>query len=214
VGLFSFFRKLAEQAAREPPRPKPLFSRVQEWQRTGPERPLIYAFEHHALRREVFEYHPELTAELAGTARRRPFWHAVADAETVCERHGWVGHAPAGGVDPYAGPYAAEQELLERVSVHPHRRAGHTVYVLALPEPAFAPEAHFIAIVHRDDEPHEYMTPSPSTRYFTLERTEGSPQPLPCEWGAGGTHANFGTHLAPDMAAFADWVFARVRQQG
>ena len=100
--------------------------------------------------------------------------------------------------------------MLEQITVHPHQRAGYTAYVLVMPEPKFAPEAHFVAIVHRDDEPHEYMTPSPSTRYLTLEKTREAPQPLLCEWNAVGSHINSGTTLAPDLASFLDGVFRRL----
>jgi hypothetical protein len=238
MGLFDFFRKRGSQPLRGQREPGPkgakplpgvddsevdddddddddddleaLLARVEQRQRTGPERPLVYSFEHHTLRREVFENHPELLEDLAGDRGDRQFWHAITNAEILCEQNGFVGQAPADEGDPDEGPLDAERRLLERVSIRANRRAGYTVYVLTLPEPKFSPEAHFAAIVHRDGESHEYMTPSPSTRYFTLEKSGESPQALLCEWDAAGSHLNTGTSLAPDQASFTEWVFARI----
>lgn len=239
MGLFDFFRKRGEKSDQgraaagpqgsNPPRGEnggggggdgegleSLIRRVQERQRAGPERPLIYTFEHHTLRREVFENHPELPEDLAGDRGEKQFWHAITNAEILCEGNGYVGQAGAAAAAAaaerglYADPYELERELLGRVSIHPVKRGGYTAYVLTMPEPEFSPEAHFIAIVHRDDEPHEYMTSSPSTRYFTLEKTREAPQPLPCEWDAQGRHRNFGMCLAAEHDAFVEWVFGKV----
>jgi hypothetical protein len=81
---------------------------------------------------------------------------------------------------------------------------------VSMPIPESSPEAHFVAIVHKDDEPHDYMRESPSTRYFTLERTDVSDRPLLCEWRRDGSHGNYGDGPAPDLEAFADAVFERV----
>lgn len=103
----------------------------------------------------------------------------------------------------------AESELFKAVAVHPHKRNGYTAHVVSMPTPESPPEAHFVAIVHKDDEPKEYMQESPSTRYFTLEMSH-TRLPVLCECRRDGSRRNYGEGPAPDMGAFVAAVFERV----
>ena len=105
---------------------------------------------------------------------------------------------------------AAEQNLFSDVRVDRYKRGGYTVYAVTFPTPESAPEAYFAAIVHKDFEPHEHMTESPSTRYFVLEKTEGSAPPFLCEWYRDGSRLNYGQGTPPELEAFVDSVFARI----
>jgi hypothetical protein len=175
-------------------------------ERQGPKRPLLYMFQHVALREAAFENHPELIRELAGEPSPLPLLHSRSRARLRCLQAGFL---DVDHMDDDA-EMEAEEELFSAVKVHPHRRGGHTAYVVTMPVPEASPEAHFVAIVHRDAEPHDYMQESPSTRYFTLEKTDGSDRPLLCEWRRDGSHMNYGEGPAPELGAFLDAVFDRV----
>jgi hypothetical protein len=69
---------------------------------------------------------------------------------------------------------------------------------------------HFAAIIHKDDEPHEYMKVSPSTRYLTLEKTRHSDTAMLCEWHRDGTRVNHGAGHAPELEKFKEALFDRL----
>lgn len=52
----------------------------------GPKRPLLYMFQHVALREAAFENHPELVSELAGECSPPPLLHFRSRAEIRCIR--------------------------------------------------------------------------------------------------------------------------------
>jgi hypothetical protein len=173
--------------------------------RKGPRRPVLYAFQHRALRDAAFENHPELIRELAEPSRYCLLSHSRTRARIWCEDAGLVSDDE---LDDDAA-LEAEEKLFESVAIHPRKRDGFTAYVVTMPPPEFCPEAHLVAIVHKDAEPHVYPKPSPSTRYFTLEKADGSVRPLLCEWGRDGSRKNYGPGPVPEVDAFAAEVLNR-----
>lgn len=174
-----------------------------------PARPLLYMFQHVALREAAFENHPELTRDLADGPGVLPLLHFRSRARLLCER---AGLPCADEMDDAA--MEAEDALFDAVAIHRRRRGGHTAHVVAMPAPESSPEAHLVAIVHRDDEPRDHMRESPSTRYFTLETAHPGDRPLLCEWRRDGTHVNYGEGPEPEIGAFVDAVFGRVASGG
>ena len=100
-------------------------------------------------------------------------------------------------------------EMFKAVAVHSHKSNGHTAYVVTMPTPQFVPEAHFAAIVFKDDEPKYFMQKSPSTRYFTLEKSLEESAVF-CECLPNGNRRNYGAGPVPDPAAFTKAVFERI----
>lgn len=139
-----------------------------------------------------------------------PLMHFRSKARLICEYAGTL--PPELDLDDATADAAmdAEAELFAPVAIHPHHRNGYTAYLITMPTPQSATEAHLVAILHKDDEPHEYMQLSPSTRYFVLEKTFDAGRTVMCEWGRDETHANYGVGTAPDQEAFAVAVFERV----
>lgn len=173
----------------------------------APERPLLYMFQHVALREAAFENHPELIKELSGPPRTMmPLLHFRSKAQFRCEMAGLLPE----DYDLDESNFEAEQKLFEAVSVSPVRRGGYTAHIVTMPVPEHVTEAYFSAIVFKDDEPKDYMHPSPSTRYFTLEKAEPPTSPLFCEWFRDGSRQNYGEGTAPETRAFADAVFKRM----
>ncbi len=173
-----------------------------------PKRPLLYLFQHVALREAAFENHPELIRELAEPPSHLPLLHFWSRASLQCERAGPFADDPSGEDD---AALTAEREWLDAVRIHPYARDGYTAHIVTLPAPEASPEAYFVAIVHKDDEPHEYRRESPSTRYFTLEQADlPAARPLLCEWLRDGSRENYGEGPVPTREAFAAAVFERV----
>lgn len=175
-------------------------------ERQGPKRPVLYMFQHVALSEAAFENHPELIRELGGERSPLPLLHFWSKAQQRCVDAGLLDIEHMDDDEAME----AETELFRAVAVHPRKRAGYTAYVVGMPPPVSRTEAYFVAIVHKDDEPHEYMRESPSTRYFTLEKADISDRPLLCELRRDGSRENYGGGPAPELEAFATAVFDRV----
>ena len=172
-------------------------------------RPLVYVFQHIVLPDAVFENHPELIRDLS-TGSTAPLLHFWSKARTHCERNGLLEPEDVDDSDASLAAEAAEDELIDATAIHPRRRLGHTVYVVTMPLPEASPEAYLSGVVHRDDEPHEYMATAPSSRYFTLELAAPGERPLLCEWSRDGRHSNYGEGPEPEVDAFAEAVFERL----
>jgi hypothetical protein len=168
-----------------------------------PKRPLLYMFQHVALREAAFENHPELIRELAGSPSRLPLLHFQSKARLLCRQFELN--------DSLLEDDDAAMTLFSAVKIHPHTQDGYTAYIVSMPEPESSLEAYFVAILHKDDEPHEYMARSLSTRYFTLEKADPpSDRPLFCEWFENDSRNNYGDGPVPTLAAFTTAVFERV----
>lgn len=172
----------------------------------GPKRPLLYAFQYLALPEATFQNHPDLIRELGGTRSRLPLLHFWAKAHVRCLETGLI--------DPRRPETDADRdrelELFERITVHPYQRDGYTAHVVTMPPPESMPEAYFTALVFKDDEPKEYMQASPSSRYFTLEKSHAQP-PVLCECRRDGSRRNYGEGPPLDRDAFAAAVFERIK---
>jgi hypothetical protein len=173
-------------------------------ERSGmPGRPLIYAFEHIALRDAAFYNDPELMSQLLNPPKFMPLLHFCSKARLICEHRGWLDLETEEDEDEAVS-------FLDEIEIHSVRRKEFTVYVITMPEPRFSGEAHMVAIVHRDSERHDYGRPSPSTRYFTLEKTFAGTTPLLCEWFPDATRKNFSTGPHATVDEFNDAVFGEL----
>lgn len=172
----------------------------------GLQRPLLYLFQFVTLPEEAFQNHPELIRELVNEpVEDMPLLHARSIARIRCEQMG----LPQLTLENSSSDIVAEYKLFSTVTVQAHKSNGYTAHVVTMPEPQFPPEAYFAAIVFKDDEPKEYMQPSPSTRYFTLEKSKGE-LPVLGECLRDGKRRNYGAGPAPDKAAFLQAVLERV----
>jgi hypothetical protein len=167
-------------------------------------RPLVYIFEHIELPRAVFENHLELINELEGKPSpvygKKPPVPLLHFRSKAC-----ITYKQAGGLDDLDSKEAIA--TFNAVRITPYKRNSYTVYVITFPAPESPPEAYFAAIVHKDSESHEHMQYSPSTRYFILEKAEGTNPPFFCEWHQDGSRDNYGESIPPNIESFVDAVF-------
>lgn len=160
-----------------------------------PRRPLLYCFQHIALREAAFINHPELIKELTEPLSNQPLIHFWSMACLRCEEAGLFADE------------AALSEWIDAIQIRSYVKDGFTIYFVTMPEPQFSLETYFVAIVYKD-EPHKYGRESPSTRYFTLEKADyPAARPLLCEWFSDGSRKNHGEGPVPTQEAFADAVF-------
>jgi len=163
-----------------------------------PQRPLLYFFQHVALRQAAFINHPELIKELVEPPSDRPLIHFWSMACLRCEEAGL-----------FADEAAMSDYWMEAVKIHQYtKKNGYTIYIVTMPQPEFSLESFFTSIVHKDGEPHQYGSKSAGTRYFTLEKADVA-GPLLCEWLENGSRKNYGERgsSVPTQKAFADAVF-------
>lgn len=78
-----------------------------------PKRPLLYLFQHVALREAAFENHPELIRELAEPPSRLPLLHFWSRASLQCERVGPFADDPSGENDAALTFHNADQECCQ-----------------------------------------------------------------------------------------------------
>jgi hypothetical protein len=182
------------------------FTQAARQAQAGPQRPLLYMFQFVTLPEEAFHNHPELISELKnGPVGTTPLWHAQSIASIRCAQAGWL----PSRLELTDEDLRAMGKLFSAVTVQVHKSNGYTAHVVTMPEPQFPPEAYFAAIVFTDDEPKAYMEASPSTRYFTLEKSLGKATALG-ECLRGGNHRNFGAGPVPDQNAFIKALFERM----
>ena len=170
----------------------------------GPHRPLLYALQYIALPAAAFGNHPELLADLEVWSDL-PLAHFWSKALIDCVGAGWM---PPESLDSPA-TRALVVEWAASMRINLHRRIGHTLHAITMPAPERSPEAYVVGILHKDDEPRRAGEASPSTRYFTLESSDGS-RPFLCELARDGSHRNFGPADIANPTAFVDAVFALV----
>jgi hypothetical protein len=174
-----------------------------------PDRPLLYFFQHVGLPEATFQNHPELIRELYGPPSSSPLDYIRSQVQIRLVLNGLIVLPDEDDV----AEFAAEKEFWKGLAVHPHRRNGYTVHVITMPKPQFIREAHYVAIVHKDDEPKDYMRASPSTRYFALEKSQIH-LPFLCECRRDGSRKNYGEGPAPEITAFTEAVFERIAADG
>ncbi len=165
---------------------------------------LLYILQQVVLPEAAFQNHSQLMRRLNTESSVAPLLHMVSKALLQCVRIGLIN-----GKEDDKENIQLLMDTAGQIYVHPHNRQGHTAYVVTMPEPATSPEAYFIAIVRKDDETQEYMQESPSTRYFTLEKS-CAPRPMLCEVKRDRAHANYGEGPVAEMAAFVDAVFSHI----
>lgn len=165
---------------------------------------LLYMLQQVTLPEAAFLNHPELIRQLNRESSVQSLVHMGSKALVRCVQIGLIE-----GEDDGDENIHVLIGITKQITIHPHKRNGYSLYVLTMPEPVKMPEAHFAAIVHKDDEAKHHMHESPSTRYFTLEKS-CSPLPMLCEVRRDRAHNNYGEGPAPEMAAFVDAVFDRI----
>jgi len=165
-------------------------------------------FQFSVLPEAAFLNHPELIQELTESPSVMPLSLFQSKALMRCLDAGLI--APSAVFGPMkAAAVKAENELYKSVSIRPHKQNGYTAYVVTMPRPESPPEAHFAAIVYKDDELKQFGQTSPSTRYFTLEHSI-TPLPVLCELCCDGSRKNHGLGPAPEIAAFVEAIFKQV----
>ena len=172
----------------------------------GLTRPVLTTFQSVTLPAEVFQNQPELLRELENKSGAMvSLGHARVMAMIRCVQ--------AGGMpSPHTiteEDVQAQNELFRTLSVQAHRANGYTAHVVTMPAPQSPPEAYYAAIVFKDDEPKVYQQPSPSTRYFTLEKSLGDMRFF-CEYRPDGSRRNLGELAVLDQNAFVRTVFERI----
>jgi hypothetical protein len=168
---------------------------------------LMYMIQHVTLREAAFQNHPELVRELAGEKPTIPLLHFISKGLVRCQMAGLVDDD-----DEMEAlmDYTVERFVQAETTVYPSKQHGFTAYLFNMPEPINCPECFFVEIVHRDDELHEFMHESPSTRYFTLEKPAFPTDPIFCEWDREGKHLNYGECTATTLGSFANYVLEKV----
>ncbi len=165
---------------------------------------LIYVLQQISLPEAVFQNHPEWVRQLDLDPGEQSLLHMGSKALVRCVQIGLIQDDDCDdeNIEILIG-------ITDQIAIHPHQRNGYTAYVATMPNPVHTTESHFVAIVHNDDEPKRHMQESPSTRYFTLEKS-GSALPMLCEVKRDRLHLNYGEGPVPEMAAFVDAVFERI----
>lgn len=122
---------------------------------------LLYMLQQVTLPDAAFLNHPELIRQLNRESSVQSLVHMGSKALVRCVQIGLIE-----GEDDGDENIQVLIGITNQITIHPHKRNGYTLYVVTMPEPLKMPDAHFAAIVHKDDEAKEYMHESSSTRYF------------------------------------------------
>jgi prepilin-type N-terminal cleavage/methylation domain-containing protein len=162
-------------------------------------------YQYDVLPEAVFQNHPELTKALQEGSFLPRLGYFLGKAHLRCVAAGLVAPGP-GEVDAQID---ASAQLHKNFAVLPMVVGGYIVSLVTMPPPEFIPEAHLVAIVHKDGEPRGYMQEAPSTRYFTLEKSI-TPLPVFCECRRDGTRRNYGAVGAAEITAFLQAVLERL----
>lgn len=178
-----------------------------------PPRPMLYMFQYEVIPKAVFRNSGELLNDLENPV---PFLPPLFQLRCLT-RGLWnmeQMHAnPAGHDDRLPdttdADFEADQKLFAGLTVQKHQRNGFTVHTVTMPEPEVPPEAYFVAIVYKDGELRELGRPSPSTRYFTLEKSRFA-FPMLCEILADKSRRSFGPGTEAMLPAFVEAVFDRL----
>jgi hypothetical protein len=167
-----------------------------------PPRPLLYFFEHLALREAAFRYDEDIQRLIAnprqaGEPMARLFGKAMLYAAKVPTFNQETAFADMTG-------------FMRQIGFDTIQRGGYTIHMLRMPPPQYPPEAYFVAIVYKDGEPLVAGTPAPSTRYVTIEKTSVPGRAFALgEWDVNGNHKThgFGNH-EPTLQDLVANVFA------
>ena len=160
-------------------------------------RPHHYTFAPHALRGMTFHLRDQMRQMLISG-------HATAFLKDLWD---------------YVAQDLGEDEVLPSTGLLVHNEMlgeESTLSIVVLPEPRCTTEAHMIGIAFL---PSQQFSPDPGAcdiRYFTLEKgfsEDDIPRTTLCEWHHsedGVSHLNFGDGPAPEVAAFAGQLMARL----
>src|SRR5262245_42214195 len=127
MGIFDWFRKKPKPAGADA-EGEAIFREMMEMMKKGPpppERPMVYLFEHAALRDAVFENHPGLIRDLEGSAAPVPFLLMWGYAEMQMVARGLK--VPGKETEE---EMAVNMKLMKEVSFQKHQYHGHSVYVI------------------------------------------------------------------------------------
>jgi hypothetical protein len=182
-----------------------------EAEEPGIRRPQLYMFQHAVLPDAAFRRHPDLLHALVGERVKSALTHCWALAAVRAVNAGLMTQEQ---VDAEVEADDSPWTLIEHLRITTYAKGGCTVHVVTMPEPESVPECHFVAIVFEDGEPKRPGNGAPSTRYFTLEQTQGAGPPVLCEWIHDGSRANYGACAALEPDRFAQAVHEKLTQDG
>jgi hypothetical protein len=146
-----------------------------------PARPLLYFFEHAALREAAFRYDQDIQRLIANPRQAgEPVTRLFAKAALR-----------AAGVPTFRSETMLEDMtgFMRQIGFETIRKSGYTIHLMRMPPPENPPEAYFVAIVYKDGEQLIEGTPAPSTRYITFEKTPVAGRAVALgEWDVQGKH--------------------------
>lgn len=171
-------------------------------------RPLLYALQHMVLPQALFIQRPALSQALTvGEESEQGFQHLLSHAVLRCEGvDGW----PDDTFDAQDAYIEYSMNLLKHMVPERYERDASLAWVVRMPPPIAAPEAHFVAFFTATDHWHGPSTSSMRPRYFLLERSIEPGTCCVCEWTADGAHKNHGASPLITPLEFANLAFERV----
>lgn len=158
-------------------------------QAQAPARPLLYCFEHVALREAAFRYDQDIQRLIANPRQAgEPVTRLFAKATLYAAR------MPNFNSDT---AFSDMVMFMRQIGFETIRRGGYTIHMMGMPPPEYPPEAYYVAIVYKDSEPLVEGAPASSTRYIVLEKTSVPGRVFALsEWDVNGKHKThgFGNH--------------------
>lgn len=174
------------------------------------ERPQLYLLQHRVLPESAFENHPELMKELTEGIGEDPLLHMRSLTKVALSR---LAEVTPDFSAKLQREFEQERNDFQNVSINRYKKMGHTAYIITMPQPRSILECSFVAIVHKDSEPHKYDgSIPPSTRYFTLEYSVPNP-PQFCEWESNLSRKNYGAVSSSNRDHFSEMVFNEICRQ-
>jgi hypothetical protein len=173
-----------------------------------PIQPLLYFFEHAALREAALRYDQDIQRLIANPRQAgEPVTRLFAKAALY-----------AASVPTFRSETMVEDmtRFMSRIGFETIRKGGYTIHLMRMPPPEFPPEAYFVAIVYKDGEPLIEGTPAPSTRYITFEKTSVTGRAVALgEWDVNGKHKlhGFGDQ-EPTLRSVVSNVYALLGIEG
>ncbi|WP_144289918.1 hypothetical protein [Ideonella sp. A 288] len=175
-------------------------------------RPILYVLQHDVLpdlvMRNPSRRPPLFEALQPGVAGAGGWSHLMSRSAYLCQGwHGWPedmfdDEAQLERLAAYVKP------LVEHMAAERHDFGGDVVWMVRMPPPVAALEAHFVALLNPPSPGSGEETASRPPRYFTLERSVAADRYCFCEWTAEGSHENFGERRLMTGEAFAALVVA------
>ena len=176
-------------------------------------RPLVYVFQHVILPEAFFTNHPEMTRALQekqsdevkvfGLGGLLHFW---SKSIVFCQCRSILPSDE--NFDKAYAEYGPP--LRSSVVMTPYFANEMDIWLLSMPKPITSGESYFIALCRNHDHEYKYMEPSPSSRYFTLEKTLNPSSTCFCEWTQAREHLNYGEKPLLEGLGFLELVKSQI----